>query len=47
MVRLLVDAGAFVNVKDESRVDAFQVYTTLEIGDFAQVSSRYIQRKGR
>lgn len=47
MVRLLVDAGAFVDAKDESGVDAFQVCAALETGDFAQASSRYMQRKGR
>ena len=47
MVRLLVDAGAFVDVKDESGMDAFRVCAASEGGDTAKASFRYMQRKGR
>ena len=47
MVRLLVDAGAFVDVKDESGMDAFRVCAASGGGDTAKASFRYMQRKGR
>lgn len=46
MVRLLINAGAFVDAKDKSGLDAFQVCAALE-GDVAKASFRYMQRKGK
>ena len=47
MVRLLVDAGAFVDAKDQSGLDAFQVCAALDGGDLTKASVRYMQRKGK
>ena len=47
MVRLLVDAGAFVDAKDESGMDAFKICAAVEGGDFAKASFKYMIRKGK
>ena len=47
MVRLLVNAGAFVDAKDKSGMDAFRVCAALVGGVFAKSSFRYMQQKGR
>ena len=47
MVRLLVDAGAFVDAKDEAGVDAFKVCAALGGGDFVKSSFKYMVRKGK
>ena len=47
MVRLLIDAGAFVDAEDESGMDAFEVCAAAEGGDLAKASFKYMIRKGK
>ena len=46
MVRLLVDAGAFVDAKDEAGRDAFEACTAVG-EDFAKSSFKYMVRQGK
>ena len=47
MVRLLVDAGSFVDAKDEAGMDAFKVCAEVGGGDFVKSSLKYMARKGK
>ena len=47
MVRLLVDAGAFLDAKDEAGMDAFKVCTAVDDGDFRKSAFKYMIRKGK
>ena len=47
MVRLLVDAGAFLDAKDVAGMDAFNVCTAVDDGDYRKSAFKYMIRKGK